>query len=62
MLEILKNRADFETAKHRAKLLSMSGNCCKYVAYVARNDIFKISDWYDDATIMCFNDGKETSF
>lgn len=62
MLDILEKRSDFASAKKRAAELSIKDERVKYVGYVARNDIFKISDWHDDSTLCSFYNGEETSY
>lgn len=61
MLDILKNRDDFIKKYNDAKILSRRDECTKYLAYVARTDSFKVSDWFDDATITTFYNGVEVS-
>jgi hypothetical protein len=62
MIEVLRNGVEYHNAREIAKQHSKDLECTKYVAYVARTNRFKISDWYDDATITSFTCGNETSF
>jgi hypothetical protein len=62
MLQSLRDRKDLESAIDRATQISIEQKCIKYVSYVARNDVFKISDWYDDATILSISNGSMTTY
>lgn len=62
MLKVLKERDDFIKKMNDAIMASKKDQCTKYLAYVARSDCFKVSDWFDDATIMAFYVGEEVNF
>lgn len=59
MLQILKDRKDFITACSRAAKMAVENECTTYVAYIAREDRFTISDWFDDATVCKFDETEE---
>jgi hypothetical protein len=58
MLEILKNRQDFKDACLRAGKKAIKDECNVYVSYVARHDVFRVSDWYDDACVCRFDESE----
>lgn len=59
MLEILKNSEGFKEACKRAGKRAIEQECTVYVAYVARYDKWKTSDWYDDASVCRFDECEE---
>lgn len=59
MLEILKNSNKFKAACERAAERAVNEECAVYVAYVARWDTYKVSDWIDDATVCRFDGSSE---
>jgi hypothetical protein len=59
MLELLKQREDFKHACERASKRAVEQECTVFVSYVARHDVFRISDWYDDASVIRFDESSE---
>lgn len=59
MLEILKNSEGFKEACAKAGRKAVVHECTMYVAYVARTNTWKISEWFDDATVCKFDESHQ---